>query len=98
MVEEKDIDIQYIQIEDKLAEITKKNTSEAYFSRHMKRITEGELWELMNTERENVKRNGVTDNAITHDKTDYSSHALTKFVDGKNRNEWVLITRSRTGK
>ena len=43
MVENKDIDIQYIRIEDNPADIMTKNTSEAYFSRHMKRITEGEL-------------------------------------------------------
>ena len=64
----------------------------------MKRITEGELWELVDTGKENVKRNGVTYDVITRDKTEYSSHALAEVVDGKNSNEWVLITKSRTGK
>ena len=44
MVEDKDIDIQYIRSEEKLADIMTKNTPEAYFAIQMKRITEGELW------------------------------------------------------
>ena len=44
MVEEKDIDIQYIRSEDNPADIMTTNTSEAYFTRHMESITEGELW------------------------------------------------------
>ena len=43
MVEDRDIDIQYIRSEDKPVDITTKNTSEADFASHMKRITEGEL-------------------------------------------------------
>ena len=64
----------------------------------MKRITEGELWEIVDTGRENVKRTGVTDDVITCDKTEYSSHAINEVIDGGNRNEWILITRSSTGK
>ena len=64
----------------------------------MKRITEGELWEIVDTGRENVKRTGVTDDVITCDKTEYSSHTITEAMDGGNRNEWILITRSSTGK
>ena len=45
-----------------------------------------------------VKKEGVTDDVITRDKTEYSSHALAEAEDGKNRNEWVLITISGTGK
>ena len=87
MVEYKDIDIQYIRSEDNPADIMTKNTSEAYFTRHMKRITEVELWELVDTGRENVKKTGVMNNIITRDKTEYSSHALAEVMYGKNRNE-----------
>ena len=33
-----------------------------------------------------VKKTGVTDDVITRENTEYSSHALTEVVDGKNRN------------
>ena len=49
MVEDKDIDTRYIWSEDNPADITTKNTPEADFARHMKRITEAELWELVDT-------------------------------------------------
>ena len=97
MVEYNDIDIQYISIEDNPSDIMTKNTSEANFKRHMKIIAERELWEIVDTGRENVKNTRVTDDVITHDKTKYSSHALDEVVDGENRNKWILITRSRTG-
>ena len=45
-----------------------------------------------------VKNTRVTDDVITHDKTEYFSHALAEVMDEKNRNEWVFITRYRTGK
>ena len=64
-----------------------KNTSEADFARHMRRITEGELWEIVDTGRENVEKTGVTDDIIARDKTEYFSHALDVVVDGTNRNE-----------
>ena len=32
-----------------------------------------------------VKNTGVTDDTITHDKTEYSSHALAIVLDGKTR-------------
>ena len=83
MVEEKDIDIQYIWSEENPADIMPNNTSEAYFARHMRRITEGELWELVDTGRENVKKNGLTDDIINLDKTQYPSHALAEVMDGK---------------
>ena len=82
MVEDKDIDIHYIWSEDNLAEITTKNTSKSDCMNHMKRMTEGELWELMDTRRQNVNHTRVADNAINHDKTEYSSHALAEAVDG----------------
>ena len=98
MAEEKGIDIQCIQSEDNPTDIMTNNVSEADFARHMNRITKGGLWELVDTGRENVNKTGVTDDVITHDKTEYFSHALAEVLDEKNRNEWVLITRSSTGK
>ena len=56
--------------------------SEADFVKHMKRITEGELWEIVETGRENVNISRVTDEVIKHYKTEYSSHTLAEFVDG----------------
>ena len=87
MVEEKDINIQYIWSEEKLAEITTKNSSEEYFARNMRRITEGELWEIVDTGRENIKKTGVTDYVTTCDKNEYPIHEITEFMDGENRNE-----------
>ena len=52
-----------------------KNTLEAYFAIHMKRIIEGELWELVDTGRDIVKNAGVKYDVINRDKTEYSSHA-----------------------
>ena len=63
-----------------------KNTSEADFARHTIRITEGELWELVDTGREDVKKTGVTDYVIPRDNTEYSSHPLAEVVDGTNSN------------
>ena len=61
-------------------------------------IMEGELWYIVDTGRDNVNNTIVTDDFITSDKTEYSSHALAEIVDGKKRNEWILITRYNTGK
>ena len=58
-----------------------KNTSEADFVKHMKRITEGELWDLVETGRYNAKNTRVTDDVIKRDKTEYFSHALTEVMD-----------------
>ena len=44
MVEEKDIDIHYIRSEENPYDIITKNALEEDFARHMRRITEGELW------------------------------------------------------
>ena len=60
MVEDKDIDIQYIWSENNPAYIMTKNTPEVDFEMHVKRTTDGELWELLNTGRNNVKNNRVT--------------------------------------
>ena len=51
MVEEKDIGIQCIRSEENPAYIMTKNTLEAGFVRHMRRITEGKLWEIVDTGR-----------------------------------------------
>ena len=64
-----------------------KNTSEADLARHMRRITEGELWELVDTIRENVKKAGVTDDIIIRDNNEYSSHTLDEVVNGINSND-----------
>ena len=70
MVEEKDIDIQYIQSEENPDEIMNKTTLEEDFARNTRRITEVELWELVYTGRKNFKKTEVTDDVITHDKNE----------------------------
>ena len=87
MAEEMDIDIHYIWSEENPDNITTKKNSEADFARHMRRITEGELSELVDTGRENVKKAGITDEVINHDKTEYYSHSLAEVVNGINRNK-----------
>ena len=64
----------------------------------MKRIVLGELWDLVDDGRENVKNNRVMDDVIIRDKTEYSSHALAEVMDGKHNNDLIFITRFRTGK
>ena len=59
-----------------------KNTSEADFVKHMKRITEGELRELVETGRDNVNNTRVTYDVIKRDKTEYYSHSLAEVLDG----------------
>ena len=98
MVEYKDIYIHYIRSEDNPADIMTKNTSEADFERHMKIITEEELWELVDTGRYTVNNTRVTDDFITRDKTEYYSHALSAVVNGKYKYYWILVTRLRIGK
>ena len=83
----KGIDIQSIRSEENPDDIMTKNTSEVDFARHMRRISEGEIWELMDTGRENVKKKGVTDDIITYDKTEYFIHALDEVKDGTKRND-----------
>ena len=75
-----------------------KNNSEADLVKQIKRITEGELWELVENGRDNVKNTRVVDDVIKRDKTEYSSHALAEVVDGENRNYCTLVTISRIGK
>ena len=75
-----------------------KNFSESDHVKHVKRITEVELWELMETGMENVKNNGVLDGVMDSALTEYSSHALTDYVNKENRNDSILVTRSSNGK
>ena len=70
MVDEKDIDIQYIQSEKNPDKIMNKTTLDEDFARNMRRITEVELWELVDTRRRNFKKTEVTDDVITHDKNE----------------------------
>ena len=75
IVEDKDIDIQYIWSEDNPAYIMTINTQKADFVKaHLKRITEGELWKIVYTGRDNINNTRVTD-VIIRDKTEYSNHA-----------------------
>ena len=97
-MDENDIDIQYIRSEENPYDIMTKNTSEEDFGRHTRRITGGELWEIVDTGSENVKNTGVMDDVITRDKTENLSHALAEVMYGINRNDEVLGTRSRTCK
>ena len=98
MVEDKDIDIKDIWSEENPTVIMTKNTCEADFVKRMKRITEGELWELVETGRDNVNISRVTDKVMERDKTEYSSQALAEVVDGENKNDWILVTKYRIGK
>ena len=50
--------------------------------KHVKRITEGELWELVKPGRDNVKISIFADDVTKHNKTEYSSHALAEVVYG----------------
>ena len=87
MVKEKDIDFKYIRSEENPADIMTKNTYEVRFLKHKKIITEGELWELVETGSDNVKNTRSKDNVIKRDKTEYCSHALDEVVDGEDRND-----------
>ena len=61
-----------------------KNFFEANQVKHTKRITEGELWRLVKTGRENVNNDGVADGVTDFDSTEYSSHSLTNPADQTN--------------
>ena len=74
------------------------NCFEVDFFKKTRRITKGELWEIVETRRRNIKSIRVSDKIIERDKTEYSSHALADVMYGENRNDWILVTRSRIGK
>ena len=66
--------------------------------KHVKSITEGELWDIMETMRGNVKIIRVTDEVLKHEKTEYSSRSFDEGMDGENMNDWILVTISSIGK
>ena len=76
--------------------MTKDYSGEDYV-KHVKRITEGELWDLVETVMENSKNIGVADEIMERDKTEYCSHARAEVVDEEKRNFCMLVTRSRIG-
>ena len=45
-----------------------------------------------------VKNIRVTDDVINCDNTEYYSHALMNFMDGKHKNNCILVTRYSIGK
>ena len=49
----------------------------------MKSITEGELWEIVETGRKNVNNIIIMDGIMDCESTEYSSHALADVMDGK---------------
>ena len=52
------------------------NCSKADYFKHTNRITEGELWDIMETGRDNVNNNEVLGGFMDRDLAGYSSHAL----------------------
>ena len=87
MVEYKDIGIKYIWSEKNPAYIMTKNTSIVYLVKHMKKITEGELWEIVETGRGNAKNTRATDYIVKFEKTEYYFHSLSRVVGVENRND-----------
>ena len=59
---------------------------------------EGEHWDLVETGMYNVKNNGVMDGVMDFDPLECYSHSRANKVNQENRNEWVLVARSRNGK
>ena len=98
MVKYKDMDIRYIRSKDNPADIMTNNCSEADYDKVENRITEGELWELVESGRKNVKNNGLLDRVMDNESTEYSSHALADAVNMENMNDWIFVTISRSGK
>ena len=85
--ENKDLDINYIRSKENPADIMMKNLSEAEHAKQTKIFTEGELWDLMEIRRENVKNNEVLDGVMDFESTEYSSHTLANTMNQENRNE-----------
>ena len=75
-----------------------KNCSKADYAKYTKRITEGELWDLVEVLRENLNNNGVLDGVMDCDLTEYSSPAIYDAVNKENRNDWILVTIYSNGK
>ena len=58
-----------------------KNFSEAGHAKYVRWITEGELWELVETVRENAKNNSFMDGVMDFELNEYSSHLLTNTAN-----------------
>ena len=78
------MDINYITSEENPVDIIRKNFSESELTKNAKRIKKEDIWELVETGRENVKNNGVVDGVTDFDSTEYSSHSLTNPADQTN--------------
>ena len=98
MVEEKDMYIKYIKSKENPTGIMKNNCSKAKHVKHTKIIKEGELWYIVETWRENVNNNAITNMVMYYYSTEYSSHALANPMEKSNGNEWVLVTISSSSK
>ena len=68
-----------------------KKFSYADYVKHTNRITEGELWELVKTGRDNINNIGIIDGVMDRDSTKYYSNEITKFMEGGNSNDWILV-------
>ena len=98
MVEYKDMYIKYINSKVNPSDIMNNNCSEDDCIKKPKRITEGELWGIVGSGKENIKNNGVLGGFMDFDSTEYSSHTLDEGVNGENRNYWILVILSSIGK
>ena len=67
MLEDKCMSINYIQKEENPTYNITKNFSQAYSDKHVNRIKEVELWEHVETVRDNFKNNGVLDVVMDFD-------------------------------
>ena len=96
------MDSKDIRSEENSSDIMTKNCSEADHAKHVKIITEvweeGELWEIVETGREDFNNNWVMDGVTNCDSDEYSIHALANTVNQENVNEWLLGTISMNGK
>ena len=91
------MDVNYIKSEENPAYIMTKNCPKAEHVKHTNRITEGEIWELVETGRGNIKIDRVT-GVEDYDSTKYSSRTLANPVYHTDRSELLLVTRSKNGK
>ena len=64
----------------------------------MKRITYGEIWDLVETGIDHFNNTRVTGDFMKQDKNESSSYALIEVLYRENRNYWLLVTRYRISK
>ena len=74
------------------------NCYEADHVKHIKKIMEIELCDIVETVRYNFKNNEITDRFTYCDSTKYSSDTLVNIVDQKSRSELLLLTGHIIGK